>query len=79
MPTSFFDVLLAPGAVLRTRLLEFMKNHFGILPEYDEMLSGQNAGHIFVSKQFYQGNCSHFCWLSHTFFNVLFSYGCSLS
>ena len=55
MPATFFDVLLAPGAALRARLLEFLKNYFQILPEYDEMLSGQNGGHIFVSKQFYQG------------------------
>ena len=55
MPPSFFDVLLAPGATLRARLLKFLKKHFQILPEYDEMLSGQNGGHIFVSKQFYQG------------------------
>ncbi len=72
MPSSFFEVLLAPGAVLRVRLLDFLKNLFGILPEYDEMLSGQNAGHIFVSKQFYQGNFIHIVCF-HTHFAMIFT------
>ena len=57
---AFYTVLLHPTTQLRASLLRFLKEQFRIVPLYDELLSGDNEGRIFVCKQFYQGKCKCF-------------------
>ena len=48
VPSSFFSVLLQPGAEMRDRLIVFLKSSFHILNPYDHLL-GKHTFYFFPS------------------------------